>query len=276
MQENKGHNKVQIGHKQGGKNTQSFDFVLDKVIFSNVFQKDIRHVYTYRKIERLAKAIHLILPAFTTGSALRVRLEHVAVNLIDASVRTPTEAGDLLSRELLALTSLLSVARTTGILSPMNADLITNESIQLLNEVAAYQQPRLFVEEAPTLAELARHAPDLRELSIPPFSRRSAYEFTETFADEEQEAPKVARSQSSSKGQIKDKPASTAVSALTARQEAVIEVLRTKGPSYIKDISTIVRDVSEKTIQRELQALVQAGKVAKEGERRWTTYSLAS
>ena len=37
----------------------------------------------------------------------------------------------------------------------------------------------------------------------------------------------------------------------------------------------MVRDVSEKTIQRELQALVEAGKVTRTGERRWTTYSLA-
>jgi len=32
--------------------------------------------------------------------------------------------------------------------------------------------------------------------------------------------------------------------------------------------------VSEKTIQRELQALVATGAVKKEGERRWTRYSL--
>jgi predicted ArsR family transcriptional regulator len=58
------------------------------------------------------------------------------------------------------------------------------------------------------------------------------------------------------------------------RQEAVLAVLRTKGPSYIKDISTVIRDVSEKTIQRELQALVTAGLISRTGERRWTQYAL--
>jgi hypothetical protein len=38
----------------------------------------------------------------------------------------------------------------------------------------------------------------------------------------------------------------------------------------------VVRGVSEKTIQRELSLLVLEGTVRKQGERRWTTYSLAA
>ena len=61
---NKGQN-----HENKSLRTQEFegsisDFVLDKVIFSNVFDKDIRRIYIYRKSERLAKALHLITPAF--------------------------------------------------------------------------------------------------------------------------------------------------------------------------------------------------------------------
>jgi DeoR/GlpR family transcriptional regulator of sugar metabolism len=50
-------------------------------------------------------------------------------------------------------------------------------------------------------------------------------------------------------------------------------MIKEKGTVYIKDISTILRDVSEKTIQRELQKLVLEGKIAKKGSRRWTEYS---
>jgi hypothetical protein len=51
------------------------DFVLDKVIFSNVFDKDIRRIYIYRKSERLAKAIQLITPAFANSPSLKNRLD---------------------------------------------------------------------------------------------------------------------------------------------------------------------------------------------------------
>jgi len=42
-------------------------------------------------------------------------------------------------------------------------------------------------------------------------------------------------------------------------------VIKDKGTVYIKDISTVVREVSEKTIQRELQTLVLEGIITKKG-----------
>ena len=41
-----------------------------------------------------------------------------------------------------------------------------------------------------------------------------------------------------------------------------------------QDIAQTIRDCSEKTIQRELIALIQGGIVKKTGERRWSKYSL--
>ena len=58
------------------------------------------------------------------------------------------------------------------------------------------------------------------------------------------------------------------------RKDTILAVLKEKGPSDIKDISGIIREVSEKTIQRELQSLIDLGKVKKTGERRWTTYQI--
>ena len=54
-----------------------------------------------------------------------------------------------------------------------------------------------------------------------------------------------------------------------------MSLIKDKGRVSIKDITLVVRGVSEKTIQRELQGLIDAGRVAKLGERRWSTYSLA-
>ena len=75
-----------------------------------------------------------------------------------------------------------------------------------------------------------------------------------------------------SKGHIKD---TTKDEAQKDRRETILSVLRSKGQANIKDISLLIRSVSEKTIQRELTALIEEGVVRKEGERRWSTYSLA-
>lgn len=245
-----------------GKTQSSGDFVLEKSIFNNIFEKDIRRVYIYKKTERLAKALHLIAPAFAESASLRNRIDAIAIGLVDAAVLPPATARTALSRELLSLSSVLSIARTGGLLSAMNAELIAHEAHALLQEIAAYEEPRLFLDEAPTLSGIAKSAlrkePVERAAPAPRLSsaKRSA-------------APETASHPA--QGHIKDneKPA------IKDRREAVVSVIQSKGKVSIKDISTLIRGVSEKTIQRELAALIDSGIVVKEGERRWSTYSLA-
>jgi hypothetical protein len=250
-------NKVARTQEPGSRIT---DFVLDKFIFSNVFEKDIRRIYIYRKTERLAKAIQLITPAFGNAPALRNRLDGVAVGLIDAAIAAPIQSKEALSRELLALSSILSVARTGGLLSEMNAELIAREAHLLLQEIASYEEPRLFLDDAPTLAELAKQAPDLRQSSTNLISPSPAI------------SKSPAKNKEIHKGHVKDN--TTFSKGQSSRQEAILSILRAKGPSTIKNISMVIRDVSEKTIQRELQSLVLNGSIQREGERRWTLYSI--
>lgn len=237
------------------------DFVLEKSIFNNVFEKDIRRVFIYKKTERLAKAIHLIAPAFASSLSLKNRFDQIAIGLVDAAVMSPLISRTALSRDLLALSSLLSIAQTGGLLSPMNAEIIAREAHVLLEEVASYEEPRLRVDDTITLSEIvkniAKNDSHRVRKSSPSLLKQS-----------------VAIAQGKDKGHIKD---NTEVSGIhiNDRREAVLSVIRNKGNASIKDISTLIRDVSEKTIQRELIALIASGVVIKQGERRWSTYSLA-
>ncbi|MEK6878241.1 MAG: hypothetical protein AABY22_01465 [Nanoarchaeota archaeon] len=51
-------------------------------------------------------------------------------------------------------------------------------------------------------------------------------------------------------------------------------LIKRKKEIMIKDVVGLINDCSEKTIQRELLTLVDEGILKKEGERRWTRYSL--
>jgi DNA-binding transcriptional ArsR family regulator len=63
-------------------------------------------------------------------------------------------------------------------------------------------------------------------------------------------------------------------SQLTDRAERIKTVLEAKPQATIRDIADIITDVSEKTIQRELNSLIEKGQVVREGERRWSRYSV--
>jgi hypothetical protein len=261
-----GHDISNIGQKQGvlqnktkGKDSLSEDFVLEKSIFNNIFEKDIRRVFIYKKAERLAKAIHLIAPAFADSVSLRNKIDSIAVGLVEAATLPSGSARMALSRELLALSSVLGIARTGGLLSYMNTELITREAHALLQEVAAYEEPRLFLDEAPTLSGIAKQA----------YSQDAA-ERPGNFDQKRAQKTRVVR-----KGQTQLKDSSEVPPAIKDRRETIMSIIRDKGSVSIKDISTIIRGVSEKTVQRELIALIQAKMIKKQGERRWSTYSLA-
>ncbi len=243
-----------IGHtieaqqvKTKGRDNYSEDFVLEKDIFNNIFEKDIRRVFIYKKAERLAKAIYLITPAFAESVSLRNRIDAIAIALIDAAIVPSSSARVALSRELLALSSVLSMARTGGFLSSMNAELIAREAHILLQEVASYEEPRLFLDDVPTLSGIAKKALSRESVQKTVAYKRHIIKDIKNVSDIH----------------IKD------------RREAVLSVIKDKGRVSIKDISTLIRGVSEKTIQRELLALITVGMVLKQGERRWSTYSLA-
>lgn len=61
-----------------------------------------------------------------------------------------------------------------------------------------------------------------------------------------------------------------------ARQKAILALVTPGSALGIKEFSKNFPSVSEKTIQRELLALVSEGLLIKKGERRWSTYSLPS
>jgi hypothetical protein len=63
-------------------------------------------------------------------------------------------------------------------------------------------------------------------------------------------------------------------SQLVDRGTRIKTVLEAIPEATIKDIAEVITDVSEKTIQRELNSLIEKGQVMRQGERRWSKYSL--
>jgi predicted HTH transcriptional regulator len=62
----------------------------------------------------------------------------------------------------------------------------------------------------------------------------------------------------------------------STREVMILDILKNKGEVGIRDITSIIRGVSSKTVQRDLNVLLSRGLLKKTGERRWSKYSLVS
>jgi hypothetical protein len=70
-------------------------------------------------------------------------------------------------------------------------------------------------------------------------------------------------------------PKPAASDSVPDRRSRIAAILRAQPGASIKDISDTITDCSVKTIQRELNDMIRDGIVIREGEKRWSTYSIA-
>lgn len=64
-------------------------------------------------------------------------------------------------------------------------------------------------------------------------------------------------------------------SMLSDRKSAILKLIKERGPSSVGDLARLIDvSLSEKTIQRDLNAMADAGVLKREGEKRWRRYFL--
>ena len=61
---------------------------------------------------------------------------------------------------------------------------------------------------------------------------------------------------------------------INERQKTILEYLKQKQQARVGDLQNIFKNISAKTIQRDLQDLVVRNVLSKDGDKRWTTYYL--
>lgn len=205
---------------------------------------------------KIASAIYLVTGFFTDQEPLKWRLRTLAADLVSDNIHD--KAGT--SREL---TTLFGLARAAHLVSDTNHDILIRELGRITEETA---NPLAFLLESHVHSEAP--AASRREYlpAVPATSREPA-----------PEAPVVKDGALEKKEQ---EPASLrefgAVSVKkNSRQSTIIALLKRKKEVMIKDVSPLIPGCSEKTIQRELAEMVEAGILRKIGDKRWTRYTLA-
>lgn len=116
---------------------------------------------------------------------------------------------------------------------------------------------------------------------ISPVGNHTEDSVTELFIQPVLSVPRASRPVSQSMATSEHRPQGTThkislpkenIEAKSVRHDAILSFINTRKSAAIKDISALFPELSEKTIQRELGALVSSGKITKRGSKRWSIY----
>ena len=185
------------------------------------------------KALKITEALYRTTDLFSDAEPLKWSLRQTAVDILNSSPQ------DIVKLEILVKNLLLKLELAAGgtFISKMNFDVLKREYSNLLSEAMSYKDGYQAL-----LDNIAR-----------PIE-------SEVVSDDIVMDKRV--------GEL-----SQAHAPNNERREALLFALKQKGPSSVGAlVGTLENQISEKTIQRELNAMVVAGLVKKDGEKRWRKY----
>jgi hypothetical protein len=216
----------------------------------------------YRKAERIASAFVLLTNHLPESDTLKLESRKTCVEMLSdvllarSEMRSSNSAGvlrlKLTVRKLISMIRLLAVA---GSISVQNAEIVTEAMDELLAFLLASRRSDLS-------DSVSFSREDLTDM-------RDSLRFAEDRRTERAPKASVERSETIESG---DSLAGRESPAISSRAQAILDVLRERGDSGIRDVSSNLPEYSEKMIQRELAELVSLGKVRKTGHKRWSRY----
>lgn len=239
------------------------------------FSQDQSFVFVYKKTEKLATALYMVTNLFGDTEpmkwSLRTKISHLLSFIIgfkDVLESREYEFSNEVKTKVLEVVSLLEVASRSGLVSPMNFSILKTEFMNLVhalstlrkdvNERTQFTLPKTFFDvPRGATSHIGQRPPVVTQIG-----------------DTEYEHIHKGQQQYVKDNMSLNESRHTGIFKKTNRQSIIINLLKKKKDLTIKDIALVIRDCSEKTIQRELIALIEAGVLKKTGERRWSRYSL--
>src|SRR3989338_1149035 len=169
----------------------------------------------------------------------------------------------------------LAMARTLGCANPLNFLVLEREYRSLRDDIAVEETSlKDSVRESSKGQTEKKSQPERKKNeSVSPIkSNPSSIPLSRTSAGVDSNGVKAPPSWTGVSESMPPRPAKTG--SANDRQKAIIGHLSDKGQAKISDFYETFDGVSSKTIQRDLQDLVARNVIRKEGDKRWTIYTL--
>lgn len=256
--------------------------------------KDNFSLYLFKKIEKLVLAIYLITEHISSEEPIRQAIRDSATELIKDIINSIDNLAEgnqnKIQKSLLEAGSLLDLGASCCLLTKVNVEIVKDEISKVSKEINSHNnavEGNALVKKSFFNVEIQKdsYIKDIKDIHKRT-SEEMSYKKDLKYKDGEVDYISThSRSDHSNintnntnkkviKKDINFTAKKRATTANNNRTEEILGIVKKKGKVTIKDVSSEITDCSEKTIQRELQKLVSNGVLNKEGERRWSTYSL--
>jgi len=228
--------------------------------FQKLLNNDNYYRHIFKKTEKIISVVFYILNNVDIDKKSETTISNIAskahfahenaLRSLEVKLVSSKEVLEQFAQSLVGLDSTLRIAAASGFVAPDALSVVSNEIDTVLRGLRTYIQTNngaedlLFSNSYPSM-----YTGEVAQPSVRPVRRK-----------EESVSPAG--------------PLKPAVASANDRRERIKTILEAKKEATIKDISEIITDVSEKTIQRELNAMIEENIVKRQGERRWSKYSI--
>ena len=256
-----------------------------KLVGENVsvkaFGQSIVSDRAYKKTERLALATHLITNHLDDSDNIVRELRGTSRSLLrvvarDTSLFNSVENLSTILTNVRLILSLIDLLFATHRVSIMNVRILKSAYIDFANFLTssvdtsgatAVDLNQLFADTLPVnFAE---------QVANPEAAKEEQMEVKKPQQNQQKSATKIVKKEELKKEQKPTKNTSIKNKAIsTNRRVVILDMIAKTGKITVKEVANQIPDTSPKTLQRELMSLVADGVLKKEGNKRWTTYTI--
>ena len=249
------------------------------------YHKNNRMSFILKKTEKIGTAIYMVTDFMSESEPLRVELRTLAISLLSKTRRLSTKATepdyaivDDISHGSESIISFINLAVTIGLVSSMNGNILKKELEKNVKElVSLYSDKRVSITTHPGYANIIlsedmfniSEKEEVKKIDFNKGQEKNNPENSNNVLYNRQEKSDVNKENNAT---MSSKTSTLGIK--IARRNDVLNIVKVKGQVSVKDIVLMLKDVGEKTVQRELHSLVSEGVLRKEGEKRWSVYKL--
>ena len=265
----------------------------------NSFQKDTTNNknannffdFINQKTEKLSTAIYMVTSYMHDDEPVRSTLRVSALSTVGHAAHLSIGHKDLhienLKKDIKHIIALVTLSETISLMSHMNADILKSEYEKILDSLNFQKDNQTLrpsnIEHEFDYHYLANRKSFLENSNknIPDYPKIVEADYTPALTknveNQEQKNTNATQNVSIKNTEMQNKFSRSIFQTegkdrKDKRKDYILKILSTSKEMSIKDVSNQIEGCSEKTVQRELNDLVDLKKIKRIGEKRWSRY----